>query len=107
SDNNLCTNTAVSNQIVSACQGIDKVSDNQFFFTLYPNPCSHEFTLKMNDVSEKAILEVYDALGQLVLTRSLTESETRVDVAEMPEGVYVIRVKEGSSKLTNAKLIIH
>lgn len=106
-DNNLCVGNAVWTQSVSNCQGINNETESQFFFIIYPNPCSHEFTLKTNEVSEKTSLEVYDALGQLVLTRRLTESETKVDVAEMPKGVYMIRVKEGNSKLMSAKLVIH
>ena len=67
--------------------------------TLYPNPAHGHFTvivpLELRKLAGQAPLRLYNALGQLVLEqpcRLAATGELTVDVANMPAGIYTLRL---------------
>lgn len=62
-----------------------------------PNPTRDGFAL---DVSAPATVSVYDALGREVRTTSTTGGTVRVDVSDLPSGLYLVRIDSGSSVVT-------
>lgn len=69
-------------------------------FAAYPNPATYSVTVPYHMNSDKdADLMVYDVTGKLVETVRLTSGSSKVEinVTAYPKGIYVYRVKGGTS----------
>ena len=69
---------------------------------IYPNPANSKIFVEGENVS---VVEVYNSLGQKVLTAEGTEN-TSVNVASFENGVYVVRVITNDGGITTKKVTI-
>lgn len=66
-------------------------------FTFYPNPVKNQLTLKASNLIEK--IEVYNLLGQKVITEKPAALETQLNVEKLQSGVYLMKTKiNGTTK---------
>lgn len=75
-------------------------------YSLYPNPGTGRFTLKAEITSENNLkLRVINALGQQVLQEAWSGDRLskRIDLSQLPKGLYFIKV-ENHSSLSNTTL---
>jgi hypothetical protein len=70
---------------------------------LYPNPTTGVVNLCFADKQQRTI-QVLDLLGRAVQTATLTTSETALDITDLPQGNYIIKITTNGQVLTN-KLI--
>lgn len=92
------TNWKVNGEISSRKQAIS--SD----FNLYPNPAGNSITVEWSEpfVSE---LQIFNASGVQVLEMSDVETFVKCDISHLPNGVYIVRIKN-RSQILSKKLII-
>ncbi len=57
--------------------------------SIYPVPASTHITI---EVPAKSILSIMNLNGQELLTQTITEPKTMVDISTLPNGVYIVRV---------------
>jgi len=72
-------------------------NDNDIYSFLYPNPTTGEVSISIDNRTLKdAVIKVYDMGGQCVITLtptlSLKGEGVRIDVSDLPAGVYFVRV---------------
>jgi hypothetical protein len=73
--------------------------------TVYPNPAIGLATVKLADpASLGGILDVYNQLGQRVITMRVTSQVMQLDVSGWGKGIYFIRVS-GGKKGATSKLV--
>lgn len=70
-------------------------------FSLYPNPTKGQFTIQLENPSELKNINIYNNLGQLVLT----SIETTISTSQLGSGLYIVEVNTSKGKGTK-KLII-
>jgi len=76
-------------------------------FTIYPNPSSGFLTLDFHNIlSGNSLLSFYTVLGTCVLTKTVTESKSVIDVSQISKGVYFIEVETQGVKSVERKKII-
>lgn len=68
--------------------------------TLYPNPTQNRFTISSTEPMEK--VEVYNQLGQLVLSQNATNT---IDISGLGKGVYMVRLFDTQNQFTVKKII--
>lgn len=74
---------------------IDNTSLNKFKF--YPNPVS---TNKLNfAINESIQIQVYDILGKLVLTESISPNKTWLDVTSLNKGIYLVKLSANNQTI--------
>ncbi|MCI4671581.1 MAG: M43 family zinc metalloprotease [Bacteroidia bacterium] len=57
---------------------------------VYPNPARKQVTIESNvQLSE---FSLYDMLGDLILSRQVSDRKVSVGIEEIPEGIYLIRI---------------
>lgn len=71
---------------------------------LYPNPAKDYFSVNINTENSIAV-EIYNHQGSLI--REIKNyTGYKIDIKNIPAGVYIIRVKYTSGKVSNNKLIV-
>jgi len=86
--------------------GIGKLTQGQNVVIL-PNPVTNsQFTIKA--VQPVTSVEVISVVGQSVYSRdfNVKQSEVKVLLNKLPEGIYLVRVKYGDNQSVTKKIII-
>jgi hypothetical protein len=90
------------------------ISENQVFTALpydkieiFPIPCSQQITIRnliqnTQDQTQNTIIKIFDAGGKEVMSCGLINQaeETRVDMRNLPCGVYFMQIKTGNAIAT-------
>lgn len=87
-----CIGTALITQSVDICTGIFIDDSENFAFSIYPNPNNGDFIVKCEDFIKDINIEIYNALGQLILTQRIFANESQIHIQEYSEGVYYIKL---------------
>jgi hypothetical protein len=84
---------------------INSINDIENFidwnFNLYPNPAKNSITIKIeNKFKNNYIVEIYNLVGQLILSKRITTNNLTINTEELAEGIYVCKVSEINSDET-------
>lgn len=74
--------------------GIAEVSDSGV--KLYPNPASDFVDITLGSDWASGVINVSDALGRNVMSSPVSQGVNRIDIADLPNGVYIINLLAGS-----------
>ncbi len=73
----------------------------------YPNPAKEYTYITVNEAAKGGTIEIYNIKGQLIKSLNIENSlVTRIDVSQLPEGVYVYRVISGGNTSEARKLTV-
>jgi hypothetical protein len=72
---------------------------------IYPNPATNEFTMRLNSELENRKMEIYNLMGEVILTQKLYSYLQMIDINQFSPGVYIIKVNDLNKTYTK-KLII-
>jgi hypothetical protein len=76
-------------------------------FSIYPNPASETLTITTPiELAYPAVATVFNALGQVVLTKQLNANQQQLDVSNLPNGVYTISLQTSLVKVAQ-KILVH
>ena len=90
---NGCENSAEETILVDPCTGITEFGDG--IMHLYPNPTSGNFNLKIN-YNGSVDIQIVNILGKIVYyfeTFSYVDSEHSINLQDVPEGIYFVRMQ--------------
>jgi hypothetical protein len=96
-----CTATAVFSQTVRTCVGLEEESSSNVQITVYPNP----FVMELNLSGFSGTVEICNALGQVVISASVKESEA-VNTATLPKGVYIVKAYNSEGTVVKTVRVI-
>ena len=76
---------------------------------IFPNPAqSGELTLSLPDTDlASGNLELFDALGQLILRQTVSHSNTQLNVRQLPSGVYWLKVNANGQTMQEKVVVQH
>jgi len=78
-----------------AAEKIAKVS-------IYPNPTSSNFSIEIPESFVGGEFSIIDLTGKIVIKERVTQSTIkRVDVSNLNDGIYLIRMNNGSVQFTD------
>ncbi|RZM21026.1 MAG: T9SS type A sorting domain-containing protein, partial [Pedobacter sp.] len=68
-----------------------------------PNPTSNILNVSLlgASVSKRAVVQVLDARGTIVMEQSMKRNTQAIDVSKLSVGTYVLRINNGSSTITS------
>jgi len=88
--------------------GLQPVAENDEFF-IDPNPVTESFTIrhKRQDriLSDNAVVEIYSVQGELVISQLINEGKERINVSQLPAGIYFVRLRNEKFMTINRKVI--
>ncbi len=61
---------------------------------IYPNPAQNQLNIQLPfNAKVEGVLEIYNALGQMVLSKKINNAFTQMDITNLPVGVYELQWK--------------
>ncbi|MAC96302.1 MAG: hypothetical protein CMC96_12480 [Flavobacteriales bacterium] len=106
--------TAIQGQIINGFQvygtpGSGPISvgiksfenNNQNHFNFYPNPTDGQLTIQVNSSTsiKNTPLQVFDLSGKVVFERFISNQKTTLNLNELSNGIYFIRIENEMKKL--------
>lgn len=61
-------------------------------FEMYPNPATSELNIQFPSDANEAIVEFYDTMGRLSLSKKITKSNLNINVSSLSSGIYLLKV---------------
>ncbi len=83
----------------------DKSFDNPV--SVYPNPSSGVVNIDLGNISNTVSVDVYNITGQLLKTVNNITSNTSIDLSDLAQGHYFVKVNNGVSSITKKVVILH
>lgn len=74
--------------------------------TIYPNPFTSQTTVSFSEDQHHTILKITDALGKEIRTATVTGKQYLLDKAELPPGIYFIRIENEKKNVVNKRIVI-
>ena len=85
----------------SECETIATLNTETFSknnFNVYPNPFDSVFTIKLNQITDHVIVEVFDVNGRVIQSKKETNiSELALNLENKSKGVYFLKITTGSA----------
>jgi len=66
---------------------------------VYPNPNAGEFIVKIEADVKASMLEVYNAIGQRVLSEAIYPGQNQVDLTEQHRGIYYVVLRDEAGNM--------
>lgn len=98
-----CTSGKTILITLSPCTGIDEARADATGISVFPNPANGVFNVKLDVITDRTVVEIYNGLGQMILSQQALQQEVEIDFKEQSNGLYYLKLK-GSDK-TVIKLV--
>lgn len=96
---NSCSASATRTISVSLCTGITEFDNSTI--TIYPNPVKDVIYVAIDgSISNQAIIELYDAVGKLVIHEQAESIQTALNVNALSKGIYILRIVSDGKQIT-------
>jgi hypothetical protein len=81
---------------------------NEIKVFIYPNPVNSKLNININarTMSTKYQARFYNANGNLVLQKTLVSNNDQIDVNNLSEGIYMLKITNGDALISNSKVIV-
>jgi extracellular elastinolytic metalloproteinase len=95
------------NPILGPCDENLSLFDNtKTLFSIYPNPANSEVFIMTNKNAGNAAVSIFDINGKQVVNKQMDfATQSRLDTAELTQGVYIITIKMEDGTSYSQKLI--
>ena len=105
-DANNCSGATTLIQLVTECTGIEKSNVTNNSSRLFPNPAKNLLNVEFETEGTKT-MEVFNEIGQMVLTSHTNNKLTQLDVSHLPNGLYLIKTQTSYSTHLNRVIVNH
>ena len=83
-----------------------ELTPNAWSITVYPNPSQGEFSINIEGKAQNAKLELYDMQGRVAKKfSSLIQGKNRLDMYDIPQGIYVWQLSRAGKILGTGKWV--
>ena len=83
------------------CLGLDE--NTAFEYSIYPNPASHSVFVQTNAASSEAF--IYSANGQVLFTQRNASAEFSLNLADLADGMYWLKISSAEGTVTKQLVI--
>jgi hypothetical protein len=99
-----CISSATVSVDVKPCTGINEIVANSIF--VYPNPNNGILNISLtSELSKNSSLEIYDAVGKLVVKQVLANELNTINISDLDNGIYTFKVLNNTNTIKIGKLI--
>lgn len=80
------------------------LENNEFEFSMYPNPANHQLTFNIDE--SNLTIQIIDLLGKTVVSQTNLFNNKTIDVSDLNNGVYFVSVLRNGTVLKTEKLVV-
>lgn len=73
---------------------------------VYPNPTNGTTTFELSNITDSAVIRLFDSLGREVWRDTSNGAQTKFDATGTPAGLYYYRVEQNGKAAASGKLVI-
>ncbi len=73
---------------------------------IYPNPCNNELNINLNQNVVTQFL-IFDMQGKLIFEKSINAYYNKIDLSYINDGVYILKINNGSGSSTQKLIVNH
>ncbi len=85
--------------VIEPANGIEDV-ENMLGVSIYPNPAKDFVQINIEDaITNELSLQVYDMLGKLIESQTITEQTTQLNIKNLEKGVYILKIGNSTKRL--------
>src|SRR5690606_26676946 len=77
---------------VSQITDVNEITNQQNNITVYPNPARQYVTVDIEKIKKNASISMYDIHGREVKNIETNQAKTTIDISDLPNGVYMMRL---------------
>lgn len=85
--------------------GLDEYEVRQSQLSVYPNPATDHITVSFPNM-QNGKLFIYNIVGEQIMSRELATETSKISVAGLAKGIYMVRVTDDKGIVGTKKLII-
>lgn len=85
--------------------GVNEIDFNLHHINIYPNPNDGQFYISGN-ANELTAIDIYDIMGQLILSKTVLAGLHFMDLSDKPKGVYFITLRTEKNSITK-KVVLY
>lgn len=85
---------------------LNDISEKRYIASISPNPLHSTASLKLNFDFGKAILRVYDTIGNLVWNQEITYPTTEIQRGQQKNGIYFFCITNEAGQVVTKKILI-
>ena len=89
----------LSSSVVSATDSKNDFSESESAIDIFPNPFNNTITVQINDLQASKV-EVFNTLGQMVVSENRTENEMTLDLNHVENGLYIVKITSDNQVIT-------
>ncbi len=67
--------------------------DNKWIASVYPNPAKNVITI---DNANQSTVSIINMMGQIVVSQYINSEYANIDISQLPEGTYIVRIEKGN-----------
>lgn len=82
------------------------VQETPITFSVYPNPVSTNLNIKATTNGNSVVIKLYNIMGELVRTETITDGNNMVNVSSLTDGIYFYSIIKNNQIVETKKLII-
>lgn len=71
---------------------------------IYPNPVANQLNISLPASGSQSLARLYHSCGQLVISTTIVDAETSLEVRHLAKGIYILELTNGL-ELTKTKII--
>jgi len=99
---NMIVNDVQKSMALNLTTGIGQSGINEI--SIYPNPVRDK--LNVSGLSSETVARIYSINGQLMLTRNLTNTLEEINVSDLSDGLYIIKLETDKETIVK-QFIVH
>ncbi len=97
----LTINSMFNQQAIYSSVTLSNDSFEKLDFSFSPNPSKNYLEINLNNgYTENTIAEFYNEIGQICKTANLNKNKTKIEINNLSNGIYIIKIKTENEVLT-------
>ena len=85
---------------------VNNLTDKNYNLSVYPNPTTGNFTVKVDATVNELAVDIYNSLGQYIVNKQAEPGKNEIQINDLNKGVYYVTIYCDGVKASTQKLLV-
>ena len=92
---------------VEFCSAVNVEKEDKLILSVFPNPAAELINIEISNALQlNASFQLYNIVGEVVVSKKVTEGLNKVAISNLPNGVYFYSILSNQNILETKKIVI-